>query len=246
MFKRCARLSLRWSLVLTLALTAWWVMNLTHPQDLAAPERASFLDEPWMRPPRPTPTPWPSTHGGRVSLMLLSSPTRPPAEPMPHPTPSPPVPTPDARLRALVEENGFDPNGRFIVVDQDRQRMIVAEGGVIVADLPISSGDPDRGYRTPAWVGRIGEYWGTFSADGVSADHGWFLFRHEGSILIHGAPYVIENGVKRYREMYALGAFPASRGCIRLRPEDAEWFTQWGPYGVPIIILPWTKPPAKG
>ncbi len=239
MFRRSERLLLRLGLILSLAFVAWWVMTLTHAQDLAAPERAGFPGEPWMQPPRPTPTPWPTP-------TLLPSPTRPSARPMPDPVTPTPVPTPDARLRALVEENGFDPNGRFIVVDQDRQRMLVAEGGVIVADLPISSGDPDQGYRTPAWVGRVGEYWGTFSANGVSADHGWFLFRHEGNILIHGAPYVIENGVKRYKEMYALGTFPASRGCIRLRPEDAEWFTQWGPYGVPIIILPWTKPPAKG
>ncbi len=149
-------------------------------------------------------------------------------------------------MRDLVEQNGFDPNDRFIIVDQDRQRMIVAEGGVIVADMPISTGDPDRNYHTPAWVGRVGEYWGTFSAFGVSADHAWYLFKAAGSILIHGAPYVIEDGEKRYKEMYALGAYPASRGCIRLRPEDAEWFTQWGPYGVPIIILPWTLPPAEG
>jgi hypothetical protein len=239
MFRQYARLPLRLSLMLALALVAWWVINLVHAQDLAAPERSHFPGEPWMQPPRPLPTPWPAP-------TLSISPTRASAQPIPNLVAPTPIPTPDARLRTLVEEYGFDPHGRFIVVDQDRQRMIVAEGGVIVADLPISSGDPDQGYRTPAWVGRVGEYWGTFSANGVSADHGWFLFRHEGNILIHGAPYVLENGVKRYQEIYALGAFPASRGCIRLHPKDAEWFTQWGPYGVPIIILPWTKPPAKG
>ncbi|HEY65722.1 MAG TPA: L,D-transpeptidase [Caldilineae bacterium] len=215
-------------------------MSLVHVHDLAAPERPPLNGRPWMRPPRPTPTPWPTP-------TPFPSPTPTPLVPTPTPTPMPtPVPTPEAWIRALVEENGFDPNGRFIVIDQDRQRMIVAENGFIVAEFPVSTGDPDRNYHTPAWVGRVGEYWGTFSAFGVSADNAWFLFKAAGSILIHGAPYVVEDGVKRYKEIYALGAFPASRGCIRLRPEDAEWFTQWGPYGVPIIILPWTRPPAQG
>ena len=124
--------------------------------------------------------------------------------------------------------------------------MIVADHGTIARELPISTGDPDRNAGTPAWIGRVGEYWGTFTADGVSADDAWFLFKDAGSILIHGAPYVIVDGVKQYQELHVLGAFPASRGCIRLRPEDAAWLTGWGPYGVPIIILPWTKPPAQG
>jgi len=41
-------------------------------------------------------------------------------------------------------------------------------------------------------------------------------------------------------DMDALGNFPASRGCIRLSPEDAQWFTEWQPRGVPLVILPRT------
>ncbi len=235
--RQSTHLLLRLVLSAILAVVAWYVLSLIHTGDLAAPGQPIFVGQPWMRPPRPTSTPWPTP---------ASMPT---PIPLPTPTSTPvsmPAPTPDARIRALVEENGFDPAGRFIVVDQDRQRMMVVEDGVIVADLPVSTGDPDRGYRTPAWVGRVGEYWGTFSASGVSADEAWFLFKDGGSILIHGAPYVVEDGVKKYKEMYALGTFPASRGCIRLHPEDAEWFTRWGPYNVPIIILPWTRGPAQG
>jgi lipoprotein-anchoring transpeptidase ErfK/SrfK len=33
--------------------------------------------------------------------------------------------------------------------------------------------------------------------------------------------------------------FPASRGCIRIAPEDAAWFSAWGPYNKPIVVLPW-------
>ncbi|GAB4567727.1 MAG: hypothetical protein Kow0047_20060 [Anaerolineae bacterium] len=234
MGERLLPLLARLIVVVLLSLSLWWAMSLRPEHDLAAPE-SGWAEQPWMQPPKPTSTPWPT-------------PTPfPTATPTPHPTPTPtPQPTPEAWLQELVAEHGFDWRDRFIVVDQDRQRMIVAEAGVVIAELPVSTGDPDRHYRTPAWVGRVGEYWGTFSAFGVSADHGWYLFKDAGSILIHGAPYVWENGQKVYRELNALGAFPASRGCIRLRPEDAEWFTNWGPYGVPIIILPWTGPPAQG
>jgi len=84
----------------------------------------------------------------------------------------------------------------------------------------------------------VGEYWGTFNSFGVYADEGWYLFEDAGTILIHGAPYRVVNGEKVYEDMGALGAYPASRGCIRLTPEDARWFTEWQPHGVPIVILP--------
>jgi hypothetical protein len=46
-------------------------------------------------------------------------------------------------------------------------------------------------------------------------------------------------GAKEYQGLDELGLFPASRGCIRLDPQDASWFTTWGPSGVSIVILPW-------
>ena len=56
--------------------------------------------------------------------------------------------------------------------------------------------------------------------------------------LIHSAPYKLVDGQKMYEDMEALGAYPASHGCIRLAPEDATWFTEWNPQGVPLAILP--------
>ena len=82
----------------------------------------------------------------------------------------------------------------------------------------------------------------TFSdiANGVSADNAWYLFKAGGSILIHSAPYTVaDDGGKLYQGVDDLGVFPASRGCIRISPDDATWFTDWGPYDVPIVILPW-------
>ncbi len=104
--------------------------------------------------------------------------------------------------------------------------------------MPVSTGDETRGYRTLAWYGLVGEYWGTFNAFGVYADEGWYLFEDAGSILIHGAPYKLVDGQKVYEDMDSLGASPASRGCIRLAPEDAAWFSAWQPQGTPIVILP--------
>jgi lipoprotein-anchoring transpeptidase ErfK/SrfK len=116
--------------------------------------------------------------------------------------------------------------------------MTVWDPGDGARVFPISTGDETRGYRTAAWYGLVGRYWGTFQAFGVYADHGWYLYEDLGSILIHGAPYQIQNGQKVYQDLEALGAYPASRGCIRLDPDDAQWFTDWGPEGVPLAVVP--------
>ena len=128
--------------------------------------------------------------------------------------------------------------GRFILVDQDTQLVHIYEDGVETRSLPCSTGLPGPQMNTPAWEGVVGEYWGTFFAYDVYADEAWYLFKSLGSILIHSSPYTIENGVKVYQDLEILGVRPASHGCIRLSPEDALWFTEWGPEGVPIVITP--------
>lgn len=148
-----------------------------------------------------------------------------------------PQPMP-SKLAGVVRQYGIDPGRRFIVVDISTQKMVIWDPGQPVREIPVSTGDESRGYRTRAWYGLVGRYVGTFSSFGVYADEGWYLFEDAGSILIHGAPYELENGVKVYEDMDALGSYPASRGCIRLHPEDARWFTAWGPEGVPLVILP--------
>lgn len=198
----------------------------------------------------PTPVPSPSVasseQGFRVRLILrptstpTPTPTPAPAKREPSPISPPPPPTPPPRIRALAAEKGIDVSGRYIVVDQAEQRMYIVDGNVLVRILPVSTGDPEHGWFTPAWVGRVGVYWGTFGARGVYADNAWHLFKAPGgNILIHGVPYILDaSGRKVYQDLDKLGQTPASRGCIRLRPEDARWFTSWGPAGVPIVILP--------
>ncbi len=200
--------------------------------------------------PTPTPTKTPAaieptpTPTARAAVHIptptpTESPT--PSPPTPAPTDTPVRPAPPAHVVAAAQNAGIDTTGRYIVVDQGQQQMYVVDGPFLVRVLPVSTGDPEQGTFTPPWVGRVGVYWGTFSARGVSADNAWHLFKTPaGNILIHGLPYVRDaTGRKVYQDMDKLGNAPASRGCIRLRPEDAAWFTAWDPKGVPIVILPY-------
>lgn len=203
--------------------SSWW--GFAGAQATATPTRTP-------RPVTVTPTPVP------VRLDIVAPTTTPTATPTATPRQElTPEPLPDWLL-AVVKRYGMNLERRFIVVDLAAQKMIVHTPGQPLREMPVSTGDEARGYRTLAWYGLVGEYWGTFSSFGVYADDGWYLFEDAGSILIHGAPYRWVNGQKVYEDMDALGTYPASRGCIRLSPEDAAWFTAWQPRGVPIVILP--------
>ncbi len=135
--------------------------------------------------------------------------------------------------------------GDYLVVDQDSQQLYIVEKGRLLAAMAATTGDPSKGWETPSWFGVVGEYWGTFQGlGGVMADEGWWLFQRGGNFLIHGLPYRLnEQGEKVYVGRDDLGAAPASRGCIRLSPEDARWLTAWNPQGKPIIILPFSQQP---
>lgn len=128
--------------------------------------------------------------------------------------------------------------GKAVIIDQAIQMMYVYEDGALVRTIPVSTGRPEKDMMTPGWEGRIGYYVGTFSSFGTTQDEAWYLFQSDGGILIHGAPYLLEEGVKVYQELEALGKYPSSHGCIRLPPEDAVWFTKWGPEGAYILITP--------
>lgn len=228
-------------LLIALAGTVWaaWGPALVRAPGLALLQRAEATATP-TRTPRPvtfTPTPVPVA----LDIILPTATPRPTALPQPANTPEP-LP---ASLAEIVARYGMDPERRFIVVDLASQKMLAWDpaagaqvAGQRLREMPVSTGDETRGYRTLSWYGLVGDYWGTFSSFGVSADEGWYLFEDAGSILIHGAPYKLVDGQKVYEDMDALGAYPASRGCIRLAPEDARWFTQWQPQGVPLVILP--------
>jgi hypothetical protein len=196
------------------------------------------------RTPRPeTETPQPTTVD--FALALPTSTPQPVTQPTamaPEATAVPPTPEPlKPYLAEVVKRYGMDMSRRFIVVDLASQMMTAWDPGHPTRIMPVSTGDETRGYRTLSWYGLVGNYWGTFQASGVYADEGWYLFQDAGDILIHGTPYKLVDGQKVYEDMEALGAYPASKGCIRLAPEDATWFTEWNPKGVPIVILPKDK-----
>jgi lipoprotein-anchoring transpeptidase ErfK/SrfK len=225
--------------LIALASVAWaaWGSNWPVWRGLLsiAPTAATATPTRTPRPEPATPTPAP------VDLAIIvptatSAPTQAPSTPtaVPVATSEPLIP----HLIEVVERYGMDMARRFVVVDLAGQIMLVWDPGRPTRVIPVSTGDETRGYRTLAWYGLIGDYWGTFQASGVYADEGWYLFEDAGHILIHGAPYKLVNGEKVYEDMDALGAYPASKGCIRIAPEDATWFTNWNPKGVPIVILP--------
>ena len=178
--------------------------------------------------PAPTITPEPSaTPTKRATLTPLPTFT---ASPTPTPTSSP-TPT--------LTPFPFDTHSelpRYVFVNQESQHVYVFEQGTLVRDIPCSTGLPDPSKYTPAWTGVVGKYWGTFFAFEAYADEAWYLYKSDGSILIHSLPYTMQDGAKIYQDRDALGVRPASHGCIRISPEDAEWFTAWEPAGVPIDV----------
>ena len=176
----------------------------------------------------PTQTPLP-TSTPTVTRTLTPVPSATSTPKTPTMTPPPPTATPWP----------FDTHSdlaRFIFVDQGTQHMYVFSHGQLERLVPCSTGLPDGDKYTPAWTGEVGQYWGTFFAFDVYADEAWYLYKSDGSILVHSLPYVWENGYKVYLDRDALGVRPASHGCIRISPEDAEWLTQWNPEGVLMAV----------
>ncbi len=142
-----------------------------------------------------------------------------------------------------------------IVISQDEQKMYIYEGNRAVKIFPVSTGWPGiRRSITPVFEGLVGEYWGTFDSYGSRQDHGYYLTTDylaldgepfevpgsgawNGDILIHSAPYQYgSNGEKLY-DRSGIGTSPTSHGCIRMMPEDIDWFQRWDPTGVSIKIL---------
>jgi lipoprotein-anchoring transpeptidase ErfK/SrfK len=241
--KRLGRWALLALLVVLLGAGMWQGISLLSGtgQALAPVTGQYYVGASWMAQATATPTP-------PAPTATPAAPTATPA-PLPTATPAPaaagaaaaqPEPTPDPFLVEVAQAHGIDPTTTYVIVNQNAQRMTIVEEGRVLRTVPISTGDPDRGWYTPAWSGRIGEYWGTFTANGVSADEAWYLFPAGGSILIHSSPYTLaSDGSKIYQGLDDLGVFPGSRGCIRIAPDDAAWFTVWGPYDTPIVVLPW-------
>ena len=184
-----SRATRRTPLVLTLAVvllvllagTVWaaWGAARSLPVGLSAWLDVDATATP-TRTPRPvtvTPTPIP------LELAILA-PTATPLPPAPAPQPEvTPAPMPEW-LAEVVQQYGMDTARRFVVIDLKTQTMFVWDPAAEapLRELPVSTGDETRGYRTPPWYGLVGKYEGTFQSFGVYADEGWYLFEDHGKI----------------------------------------------------------------
>jgi lipoprotein-anchoring transpeptidase ErfK/SrfK len=210
----------------------------------------------WLNPGPATPTQTFTSTPSPTAIQPTPSPSRPASRgtdevttptQVPSPTPSPtatltqepPVsPSPTLYVTPTVPQSG-----RFLLVNQDEQTMRVYEDGAEVRTIPVSTGVPVANAFTPAWSGNVGRYWGSgpFLNTNLWSDYMWYLFPGaRGSILIHSVPYTRKDDTKIYDRPDALGVEPASHGCVRISPEDAQWLETWDPVGVPIEITPWS------
>ena len=207
---------------------------LRPPARPASAEVAALLGTVVTRSPEPTATPWP-TETPRLdtdpSIAAESTPT-PESDATPNGSPTP-TPTSTETPFPFDTRPELD---RFIYVDQAAQMMYIFRRGELLREIPCSTGLPEDDKYTEAWTGEVGEYWGTFFAFDVYADDAWYLYKSLGSILVHGLPYVYQNGYKVYQDRDALGVRPASHGCIRVAPEDATWLTEWNLQGALMTI----------
>ncbi|MHB0856649.1 MAG: L,D-transpeptidase [Anaerolineae bacterium] len=222
-----------WLFILALALITITSLSFAPPQGTYTPvatETSRAEDTTPLTGPSPTAT---ATATAKAA-----------ASPSPSPT-EPPTRTPTAtRTPTLTPTLGptpfpFDTHAeldRYIYVDQLTQFVYVFQYGQLLRAIPCSAGLPHSDKYTPAWSGRVGAYIGTFFAFDVYADEAWYLFQSEGGILIHSLPYLWEDDVKVYQDRDALGVRPASHGCVRIAPEEAEWLTNWNPAGVQITV----------
>ncbi len=229
----------RWGFIVLLIVASTLLLSFRNPQGAVgtrpSPEASTLTPEPTAT-QEPTPLP--------VALALPTREPSPTVMPLPTWTPVPTPtfetsPTPAPTLTPTPWPFDTRPDlPRYLYVDQNTQHLYVFEQGTLVRDIPCSTGLPYSNTYTPAWSGVVGEYWGTFFAYGVYADEAWYLYKSDGSILIHSLPYTVtvEGGPKEYFDAEALGVRPASHGCIRISPEDAAWLTEWNPAGVPITV----------
>ena len=220
-----------WTLVVVIAALSLLMLTLASPEPIevarAAAQATRLAAQGVAMGSTPAPVP---TDGLAAKPTLLPPTPRPTAALTETPTVAPmPTATPlpfDTRAEL----------GRYIYLDQMAQMMYIFENGELLREIPASTGLPTNTTYTEAWEGRVGRYWGTFQSFGVHADHAWYLYKSLGSILVHSLPYNYVNGEKAYEDRDALGVRPSSHGCIRIAPEDAEWFTTWNPEGVLMTI----------
>ena len=183
--------------------------------------------------PVPTPSPTP-----------VPSPTPAPTpEPTPSPTPTPeptpyksadyPLPPKSLRTReggrypeeARLNEN---PDHFYTVVDLTNQAVFVYEKDsageytVLVREMICSSGIED-GHRSPRGTFKMGEDYKRFAFFVHFDCYAQYWSQIRGRIYFHSVPYSERDDRYLMEDEFWLLGQPASHGCIRLLPDDAQW-----------------------
>lgn len=126
-------------------------------------------------------------------------------------------------LPASRPDLAFEPRAILIVLD--RQFLGAYERGVLVASYPVSSGR--EGNETPTGRFRVTRKDATHVSSMYPEPTGgwpmpWALRFHRSMYWIHGGELV---------------GHPASHGCVRMFPEDAERLFAWAEIGTRVRIV---------
>ena len=123
-----------------------------------------------------------------------------------------------------------------VSVSIKKQRMKILSGGETIFEAVVSTGMDKEEHATPVGDFVIEpereEYF--FNADSGEGAKYAVSFRDHGIYLFHSVP-VDENGDIIQDEAERLGQ-PSSHGCIRMTMENAKWFYENIPEGIPVHV----------
>jgi len=127
------------------------------------------------------------------------------------------------------------PSGKSFYISQDELIMCTYNDGRKVKEYPVSTGadatltDVKLLNNRPLEYYVMDQFW--YKDWKCYADYVWSWGR--GMYLIHGPPYDLEEGEKKYYSFNGWGGLEvagncrSSHGCIRLGPDDIKDFTDW-------------------
>ncbi len=114
------------------------------------------------------------------------------------------------------------PPNQLVVVDLSAQRLTAYENGKRVMEFPVSTGR--TGKETPTGNFRIKQKQPTGRAlPKYGGRRLSYVLRLKGHYLIHGSESVPD--------------YPASNGCVRMRPPDAKKLYDWTRIGTPVEVI---------
>ncbi|OFW64943.1 MAG: hypothetical protein A2Z35_05035 [Actinobacteria bacterium RBG_19FT_COMBO_36_27] len=130
------------------------------------------------------------------------------------------------------EEIDFSSSDNFrIDVDLLAQKVFVYYKDKIIKTMICSGGTVEKPTPPGEFTTTEKGYWFWNSTYNMGA---FYWIRFKGEYLFHSVP--IDKNYEILQEEYEKLGTPASHGCIRLAPEDAEWLYEMLPLGVKVVI----------